>query len=79
MSGGENGESTHMNPAAPKEHVQKIENLEGISAELTAKLAGANLTEVEQLKGLSAKDLASIEGISDAEAHEVAEAVKKVK
>lgn len=62
-----------------KEHVIKIENLEGIPAELTAKLAAANLTDVEQLKGLSAKDLSSIEGIGEVEAQQIADAVKKVK
>lgn len=66
---------------APKEreHVEKVENLTGVTAELAAKLAAANLTDVEQLKGLSAKDISSIEGISEKEAELVAEAVKKVK
>ena len=62
-----------------KEHVQKIENLEGITADVAAKLATANLTEVEQLRGLSAKDLSSIEGITAEDAAKIAEAVKKVK
>lgn len=64
---------------APKEHVIKIENLEGLEKELVAKLAAANLTDVEQLKGLSAKDIASIEGIDEDSAHLIADAVKKVK
>lgn len=62
-----------------KEHVIKIENLEGITAEIVAKLAAANLTDVEQLKGLSAKDISSIEGLSEEDAKAVADAVKKVK
>ncbi|MBI5413654.1 transcription termination/antitermination protein NusA [Candidatus Peregrinibacteria bacterium] len=69
-------------PVAPpkeKEHVIKIENLEGMTKELAQKLATANLTDVEQLKGLSAKDLASIEGMDEVSAQLVAEAVKKVK
>lgn len=65
--------------AAPKEHVVKIENLEGISKELVEKLAAANLTDVEQLKGLSAADIASIEGIDAAGAQAIVDAVKKVK
>ncbi|MEK9132684.1 MAG: transcription termination factor NusA [Patescibacteria group bacterium] len=62
-----------------KEHVIKIENLEGITPELVAQLAAANLTDVEQLKGLSAKDISSIEGIDEAGAQQIADAVKKVK
>ncbi|MFA6521669.1 MAG: KH domain-containing protein, partial [Candidatus Gracilibacteria bacterium] len=64
---------------APKEHVIKIENLEGLDKKLVAKLAAANLTDVEQLKGLSAKDIASIEGIDEDSSHLIADAVKKVK
>lgn len=77
-AGGADG-SSQITPSIPKEHVIKIENLEGIPPELIAKLAAVNLSEVEQLKGLSAKDLASIEGITEADAQLVAEAVKKVK
>lgn len=73
------GEPAPMPAAAPKEHVIKIENLEGIGKELVEKLAAANLTDVEQLKGLSAKDIASIEGIDEEAAQKVADAVKKVK
>lgn len=62
-----------------KEHVVKIENLDGVSVETVAKLAAANLTDVEQLKGLSAKDISSIEGMSEEEAKIIADAVKKVK
>ncbi|MEK7523788.1 MAG: transcription termination factor NusA [Patescibacteria group bacterium] len=62
-----------------KEHVVKIQDLEGLTADLVAKLAAANLTEVEQLKGLAAKDIASIEGIDEAGAQRIADAVKKVK
>lgn len=66
-------------PPKEKEHVEKIEQLDGISKELADKLAAANLTDVEQLKGLSAKDLSSIEGMSQEDAEKIAEAVKKVK
>jgi N utilization substance protein A len=62
-----------------KEHVTKIENLEGVTPELIAKLAAVNLTDVEQLKGLGVKDLASIEGMTEADAQLLTEAVKKVK
>lgn len=65
--------------AAPKEHVVKIENLEGIEKAWVEKLAGANITDVEQLKGLSAKDIASIEGIDEQAAEKIVEAVKRVK
>ncbi len=65
--------------AQEKEYVAKIEQLEGVTPEMAAKLAGVNLTEVQQLKGLSAKDLSSIEGISEEDAHKIADAVKKVK
>lgn len=64
---------------APKEHVVKIENLEGLTKELVEKLAAANLTDVEQLKGLSASDIASIEGIDAVGAQAIVDAVKKVK
>ncbi len=73
------GQSGPIAPPKEREYVEKIEQLEGISAELAAKLAGANLTDVEQLKGLSAKDISSIEGISEEDARKVADAVKKVK
>lgn len=66
-------------PPKEKEYVEKIDMLGGLSAELSAKLAAANLTDVEQLKGLSAKDIASVEGISKEEAQQVVDAVKKVK
>ena len=67
--------------AQPKEreHVALIEKLEGLTPEIVAKLAGANLTNVEQLKGLSAKDFSTIEGISEAEGVLIAEALKRVK
>lgn len=65
--------------ASPKEHVQKIENLEGLPKELVERLAAVNFTDVEQLKGLSAKDLTSIEGIDEVGAQQIADAVKKVK
>lgn len=66
-------------PPKEKEHVVKIENLEGLTPEMVAKLAAANLTDVEQLKGLSAKDISSIEGLSEDDAKAIADAVKKVK
>ncbi|MBI2453806.1 transcription termination/antitermination protein NusA [Candidatus Peregrinibacteria bacterium] len=73
------GQVTPMAQPKEKEHVVKIENLEGITPEMVAKLATANLTEVEQLKGLSAKDIASVEGMSEGDAQKIADAVKKVK
>ena len=62
-----------------KELVLKLADLSGVTPELVAKLAAANLTDVEQLKGLSAKDLSFIEGITPEEAQMLADAVKKVK
>lgn len=62
-----------------REHVIKIENLEGLTKELVEKLASANLTDVEQLKGLSASDIVSIEGVDAAGAQAIVDAVKKVK
>ena len=76
--GGEEG-GAPVTPSVPKEHVIKIENLEGLPKELVEKLAGANLTDVEQLKGLSVSDIASIEGIDAESAKMVVDAVKKVK
>lgn len=76
---GVSGEAAPMAPPKEKEHVVKVENLEGMTPEIIAKLAAANLTDVEQLKGLSAKDFASIEGVTGEEAHAIAEALKKVK
>ncbi len=68
-----------MEAPKEKEHVSEIKNLDGITADIVAKLAGANLTSVEQLRGLTAKDFASIEGISEADGAIVADAMKKVK
>lgn len=78
-AGVEGAEGSSITPPKEKEHVVKIENLEGIAPELVAQLAAANLTDVEQLKGLSAKDISSIEGIDEAGAQQIADAVKKVK
>jgi len=60
-----------------KEHVEKVEELKGLSDELIQKLATANLSQVEQLKGLTAKDLAGLEGITKKEAEAIAKAVKE--
>lgn len=62
-----------------KEKVELVSGLPGISEALVAKLAVVNLTNVEQLKGLSAKDFASIEGVTEEEARQLAEAMKRVK
>lgn len=66
-------------PPKEKERVEKIADLEGVTAELAEKLAAVNLTDVEQIKGLSANDLESIEAVSEEEAKLIVEAVKKVK
>lgn len=68
-----------MEAPKEKERVYEIEKLEGVTSEVVAKLAGANLTNVEQLRGLTAKDFASIEGVTETEAHIIAEAMKKIK
>ena len=64
--------------AVAKKVVEAIADLEGITPEIIAKLATANLTQVAQLHGLSAKDLRGIEGISEDEAEMIVGAVKKV-
>ncbi|MFA5829371.1 MAG: transcription termination factor NusA [Candidatus Gracilibacteria bacterium] len=65
-------------PLVEKPKVENVEQLEGISAELAGKLQTANLSQVEQIKGLSVKDLISIEGITEDEAKQLVEAIKKV-
>ena len=68
-----------MAPPKEKEHVAKIEDLEGVTKEMVEKLAAVNLTDIEQLKGLGAKDLASVEGLSGKDAQTIADAIRKVK
>ncbi len=73
------GELAGAPGAAPaKKKVEAVQDLEGLTPEIVAKLTAANLSQVEQLKGLSAKDLKTIEGISEEEAAAIVEAVKKV-
>jgi N utilization substance protein A len=55
-----------------------IADVEGITPEISDKLAKANLTATEQVKGLSIKDLMSIEGITGDEAEIIFDAVKKI-
>ncbi len=55
-----------------------VGELPGLAPEIIAKLATANLTQVAQLHGLSAKELLTVEGITEEEANQVVEAVKKV-
>ncbi len=64
--------------AKQKKEVMEIESL-GVSEDAVSKLAAANLTLVEQVKGLTAKDLQDVEGITEEEAEEIVEALKKVK
>ncbi len=61
-----------------KKKVETVEELQGLTPELIAKLIAANLTKVEQLHGLSVKDLTDLEGITKEEAKSVVDAVKKV-
>lgn len=62
----------------PKEKVGEISDITEISPEIVDKLKKANLTLAEQLKGLNIKDLVTIEGISEDEAQQIVEAMKKV-
>jgi len=64
--------------ALEKKKVEKIEQLEGVTPELAAKLATANLSQPEQLKGLSMKDFMGIEGVTEDEATILVESMKKV-
>ena len=64
--------------ALEKKKVDAIDQLEGVTPELTAKLATANLTQPEQLKGLSMKDFMGIEGVTEEEAGLLVDAMKKV-
>lgn len=63
-------------PQPVKEKVEKIEDL-GLDPALVEKLKTANLTHVSQLASLTAKDFMSIEGISQEEASQIVEAVKR--
>ncbi len=58
--------------------IANISELPGLSPELVAKLTAANLTLTEQIKGLGVKDLMTVEGITEEEANQVVEAMKKV-
>lgn len=51
----------------------------GLPSAIVSKLSAVNLEQVEQLRGLSIKDFMSVEGITEAEATEIVEAVKKMK
>lgn len=61
-----------------KKKVEKVEELEGITPEIVAKLAAANMISPEQLKGLGMKDLMTVEGITEEDANMIVEAMKKV-
>jgi len=61
-----------------KKKVETIQELEGLTPEIIAKLTTANLTQVAQLHGLSTKDLMGIEGVTEEEANLIVQAVKKV-
>jgi transcription termination/antitermination protein NusA len=69
-----------LSPAevSDKKVVANVSELAGITPEIVAKLTAANLAQTEQLKGLGVKDLKSIEGITEEEANQIAEAMKKV-
>jgi transcription termination/antitermination protein NusA len=58
--------------------VANLSELAGITPEIVAKLATANLTLAEQIKGLGKKDLMTVEGITAEEADQIVEAMKKV-
>lgn len=62
-----------------KLEVIAIFDLPGLNQNIVKKLSTANLTQVEQIKGLSAKDLIAVEGITEEEAEQIVEIVKKVK
>lgn len=64
--------------AAPKEEVMMISDLE-LDESIKAKLEAVSLEQVEQLRGLSVKDFTQVEGITEEEAEQIVEAVKKVK
>lgn len=72
------GELTAGAAGQQKVQAQTVQDLVGLTPEIIAKLAAANLVQVEQLKGLSVKDLMSIEGITEEEANLIVEEVKKV-
>lgn len=61
-----------------KKVVENVADLEGITPEIIEKLSAASLSQVAQLKGLSTKDLTGLEGITEEEAQQLVESVKKV-
>ncbi len=66
-------------PAVPaKAEIIMVTNL-GLPEEIVAKLSAVNLEQLEQLKGLSKKDFMSVEGITEEEAAQIVDAVKKSK
>lgn len=72
------GELSAAAKGAEKIKAETVDQLQGITPEIVAKLTAANLMQVEQLRGLSVKDLMTVEGISEEEANLVVEAIKKV-
>ncbi len=66
------------NQAAEGLIIENVSDLAALSTDTVAKLEAANLSKVAQLHGLSPADLmASIEGLSEDEAIQIAEEVKK--
>lgn len=64
--------------AEAKKEVLEVKSLP-VAPETVEKLAKANLTLVEQIQGLNVKDFQAVEGITEGEAEQIVEALKKVK
>lgn len=66
-------------PQAEEKQEAVMINALGLPSAIVSKLSAVNLEQLEQLRGLSIKDFMSVEGITEVEATEIVEAVKKMK